>query len=55
VAAFIWDVLQRPATMEDLEKELLQEYDADPDVLKADLSRFIAEMIAIGALQEMIQ
>jgi hypothetical protein len=52
VGAFIWDVLQQPASLEDLVKDLLQEYDADPDVLKADLSRFLSEMQSIGALEE---
>ena len=52
VGAFIWDAVQQPTSMDALAQALLIEYDADPDVLKADLSRFLSEMKEIGALQE---
>jgi hypothetical protein len=51
VGAFIWDQLETPRTKDDLLAAILNEYAADPQVLLADLDRFIAEMTAIGSLQ----
>lgn len=52
VGAFIWDTVQQPTSMDALAQALLLEYDADPDVLKADLAHFLTDMKEIGALQE---
>lgn len=51
VGASIWDHLAQPATLTDLAARVLAEYEADPEVLKADLVRFLDEMIQIGAVQ----
>jgi len=52
VGGSIWARLERPATLADLRSGLLEEYDANPDVLAVDLERFLAEMAAIGAVRE---
>jgi len=52
VAAFIWELLAQPTTKTELQAAILDEYDADPEVLSADVERFLTEMTAIGALQE---
>lgn len=52
VGAFIWEHLAHPASQADLKAALLEEFDADPEVLTADLERFIDEMIAINAVRE---
>ncbi len=52
VGAFIWEQLEQPATADALQAALLEAYDADPEVLQADLARFVEEMISIGALIE---
>lgn len=52
VGAFIWEQLEQPATTDALQAALLEEYDADPEVLQADLARFVEEMMSIGALIE---
>jgi hypothetical protein len=52
VGAFIWENLDQPKTRADLQAALLDEYTADPDVLHADLERFLDEMTAIGALRK---
>jgi hypothetical protein len=52
VAAFIWEAVEQPTFKDALVDALLLEYDADPDVLEADLTHFLSEMKAVGALQE---
>jgi len=52
VGAFIWQSLDQPLSQQTLHDLMLAEYDADPDVLTADLERFLLEMTAIGALRK---
>ena len=52
LGAFIWEHLSTPATQAHLKAAILEEYEADPEVLSADLVRFLGEMTTIGALQE---
>ncbi len=52
VGAFIWEQLEEPSTVDALQAALLEEYDADPEVLRADLAQFVEEMTSIGALIE---
>ena len=52
VGAFIWENLTQPASKADLQKAMLDAYDAEPEVLVADLEQFLDEMTAIGALKE---
>lgn len=40
VGALIWECLAQPATQADLGKAVLDEYDADPEILRSDLGRF---------------
>jgi len=51
VASFIWESLEQPRTLFDLQKALEVEYDAPADVLSADLERFLEELTTIGALK----
>lgn len=52
VGAFLWEQMAKPATQADLEVAVLNEYDADPEILMSDLGRFLVEMTAIGAVRE---
>lgn len=52
LGAFIWEQLTEPATRVQLEQAVLAEYDADPAVVVADLDRFLAEMVSIGAMRQ---
>lgn len=52
LGAFIWEQLSEPRTRLDLEQAVLVEYNVEPAVLVADLDRFIAEMVSIGALRQ---
>ena len=52
LGAFIWEQLAEPVTRTHLEQAVLAEYDADPAVVVADLDRFLAEMVSIGAVKQ---
>ena len=52
MGAFIWEQLAEPATRAQLEQAALAEYDADPALVVADLDRFLAEMVSIGAMRQ---
>lgn len=52
VGAFIWERLAQPATLSELQQAVLEEYDADPGVINADILRFLDEMTFINALRE---
>ena len=51
VGAFIWEQLETPASWTDLTTALNKEYDADPEVLEADLEEFLEEMTSIDAIK----
>ena len=52
VGASVWQRLDSPATQAELHAALLDEYDADADVIAADLEAFLREMTAIGAIRK---
>jgi len=52
VGAFIWEQLEEATTRSALERAVLLAYDADPQVLQADLDHFLDEMVTIQALKE---
>jgi len=51
IGAFIWEHLDQPSTQTELKAQVMSEYDADPEVLVADLERFLSEMTALGAIR----
>ena len=52
VGATIWQQLETPQTRESLTRAILSEYDAEPEVIEADLEKFLREMLEIGAVNE---
>lgn len=52
VGAFVWEQLDKPTTQADLQTAMLDEYSADPELLMADLEKFLSEMTAIGAIRK---
>lgn len=50
VGAAIWQLLERPATTEDLVEPLAAHYGQDPDVVGHELGAFLAELAATGAV-----
>lgn len=51
VGAFIWGQLEKDANMKELRASMIEEYDADPEVIEDDLVHFLEEMVSIGAIQ----
>ena len=54
VGAFIWEQLETPCTKTELEKTIMDEFDANRGVIAADLDRFLDEMVEINAIQEVV-
>jgi hypothetical protein len=53
LGAFIWGLLEQPQTRDALIAAVLEAYDADPEVVTADLGLFLDEMATVGAIEEM--
>lgn len=51
VGAFIWGELENASTITELHQVLVEEYDADPEIILQDLDEFINEMLLIGAVK----
>lgn len=52
IGAFIWEKLDEPRSVTELQECLLEEYDVEPEALNADLQTFIEEMLTIGAFKK---
>jgi hypothetical protein len=52
LGAFIWGLLEQPQTRDALIAAVLEAYDADPEVVTADLGLFLDEMGSISAIEE---
>lgn len=53
VGAFLWEKLENQISQLELQALVLTEYDSEPEILKEDMDRFLSEMVAIGAVQEL--
>lgn len=51
VGASIWQQLEQPHTIEDIQTKLLEEYDVDPEILQQDLQSYLEDMLKINALR----
>ena len=51
-AAFIVDCLKNETTEDDISTLMSQKYDAPVEVIKADVSKFVLKLKAIGAIDE---
>ncbi len=45
VGAFIWNKIQNPTQVGEIEKAILEEYDVDPDVCERDLMNLLGELL----------
>lgn len=52
VGAFIWEQLEKPLGLDNLQALLLDEFEVSPEIATADLETFINDMLEIGALQK---
>ena len=51
VGAFIWERLDGPATLADLQAAIAQEYAPDPQVVEADLLEFMQQLESASAVR----
>ena len=51
VGAAVWQHLERPHTIEEIQTKLLDEYDTDPELLHQDLQSYLEDLIKINALR----
>ena len=51
VAASVWERLDAPATQVELQKAVLDEFEAPPEDLQEDLAAFLRRMVEIGAIR----
>ncbi len=51
LGAFIWERLETPATVDDLQAVVMAEYDVGPDVAAADVVGFFGELEAADAVR----
>ena len=52
VGATIWQQLETPQTRENFTRAILSEYNAEPEVIEADLEYFLRELFEFGAIKE---
>lgn len=50
VAAFVWQMLDRPCTQAELHAAILDAFDVGPEAAAEDLSGFLLQMVDIGAV-----
>lgn len=51
VGARIWELLQNSATLPEIERALLSEYDVDEEMCRQEIAAFIEQMIAEGLIK----
>ncbi len=51
-ACFLWDILSKGATYDELVNALLKEYDVSSDIAENDVGKFVKTLKDIGALDE---
>ena len=50
--AFIWKILEKGATVDDIVSEILKEYDVEEGIVKADVTAVVSKLKEIGALDD---
>lgn len=50
VGAFVWAQIEQPCSLDEIQKSLADEFDADLEIIQSDLRQFLTEMVNIGAV-----
>ena len=50
--AFIWKILEKGATVDEIVSEILKEYDVEEGIVKADVTAVVSKLKEIGALDD---
>lgn len=51
VGAFVWDMLSKSSTIEELQQAVLEEFDVEPAIAQQDLQAFLDELDSFEALK----
>lgn len=51
VGALVWRKLETPATEAELQRAILDEYEADAQAVTADVEEFLQGMVVVGAIR----
>lgn len=51
VGAFVWDMLSKSSTIEELQQAVLEEFDVEPAIAQQDLQTFLDELDSFEALE----
>lgn len=51
VGAFIWNLIQEPKTMHEIERAILEEYDVEEETCKIDLKEIIKKLMDKGLVE----
>lgn len=51
VGGHIWSVLQHPSTVQDVVENLVSNYDVVREIAETDATRFVQELLDIGAVE----
>lgn len=52
LGAFIWEQLESPRSLAELEEVILAEYEIDAETVRTDLASFVDALLHIGAVEE---
>jgi hypothetical protein len=52
VGTHIWEMLSEPRDIEEISRALVERFDVEADVARADADRFCAKLVALGLIQE---
>lgn len=52
VGAHIWEQLEAPKTLPELQQSVLDAYEAPPELIEKDIRDFVAQLSAFGAINE---
>lgn len=52
IGAFVWEQLETPLSLDQLQNLILEEYDVIPEVAASDLETFLDDLLAIEALKK---
>jgi hypothetical protein len=50
MGAYLWEQLREPVSVQALQDQLLEDYDVDPAIIKADLHDFLSAMLTAGLI-----
>lgn len=52
VATNIWELLEKPLSVDQLSQKMIQDYEVDASTCKKDVKKFIGEMLSLSIIKE---